>query len=120
MQQRVATYAMMVIPVQTKARGVTGIPLASDHRGTAIVQGDRECYAVLTPDNAAWGLLQVGIWRRIGAVSPLLCGQPFIYRTYAVDMQTGRLTRWQPDAPAAAWYLFFLFHKHVALCATCL
>jgi len=28
-----------------------------------------------------------------------------------VDMQTGHLTRWKPDSPAAAWYLFFFCTK---------
>jgi hypothetical protein len=31
---------------------------------------------------------------------------------YAVDIQTGRLIRWKPDSPAAAWYAFYLFHKN--------
>ncbi len=26
----------------------------------------------------------------------------------------------KPNSPAAAWYVFFFFHKHVARCATCL
>jgi hypothetical protein len=43
---------------------------------------------------------------------------PVIHTTYAVAMQTGRLMRWKPDSPAAAWYSFFLFHKNVALRAT--
>ncbi len=34
-----------------------------------------------------------------------------IYRTYAVGVWTGRLPRWKPDSPAAAWYCFFLFTK---------
>jgi hypothetical protein len=28
-----------------------------------------------------------------------------------VDVQTGRLTRWNPDSPAAAWYLLIFFTK---------
>jgi len=43
---------------------------------------------------------------------------PVIDRTYAVDVQTGRLTRWKPASPAAAWYVFDLFGKKVALRAT--
>ncbi|MFP4437747.1 MAG: hypothetical protein ACLFVO_10895, partial [Chloroflexaceae bacterium] len=38
---------------------------------------------------------------------------PVSYTSYAVDVQTGHLTRWKPDAPAAAWYLFFFFTKHL-------
>jgi hypothetical protein len=30
---------------------------------------------------------------------------------YAVVLQTGRLIRWKPDSPAAAWYVIFLFTK---------
>ena len=30
-------------------------------------------------------------------------------RSYAVGIQTGRLTRWKPDSPAAAWYCFIFF-----------
>jgi len=29
----------------------------------------------------------------------------------AVDMQTGRFTRWKPDSPAAAWCFFIFFTK---------
>jgi len=33
------------------------------------------------------------------------------YKSYTVDDQTGRLTRWKPDSPAAAWYCFIFFTK---------
>jgi len=41
----------------------------------------------------------------------LLCSLVFVLngRSYAVLVQTGRLTRWKSDLPAAAWYCFILF-----------
>jgi hypothetical protein len=33
-------------------------------------------------------------------------------------MQTGRFTQYTAESPAAAWYVFFLFHKNVAQGAT--
>jgi hypothetical protein len=38
-----------------------------------------------------------------------LHGTFLVYSSYAVRVQTGRLTRWKPDSPAAAWYVFFFF-----------
>jgi hypothetical protein len=40
------------------------------------------------------------------------------YTSYAVGVQTGRLTSGKPASPAAAWYFFDLFGKKVALRAT--
>ena len=37
-----------------------------------------------------------------------------IYTSYAVDMQTGRFTRWKPDSSPAAWYVIRLFHRKFA------
>jgi hypothetical protein len=33
------------------------------------------------------------------------------YTSYAVAMQTERLTRWKPDPPAAAWYMLIFLTK---------
>jgi len=42
--------------------------------------------------------------------------QSINHRTYAVPIQTGRLTRWKPDSPAAAWYFFVFLQK---ICTKC-
>jgi len=64
---------------------------------------------ILPPCRRRIGLfIQVNTWLETDRVTRV------INRSYVVDIQTGRFTRWKLDSPPAVWYFFFLFHEHVA------